>query len=114
MRSRRTNAATEGPWVALEHGLNVDLAIVCETTRGADRPNPIAWPDDANLAADARFIAAARTDVPRMVETVRQLRTALDALARGSECANAVDAYDENAPWDALLVKCGVPPIGYL
>ena len=58
----RANAATEGPWELLGDG---------EYVSG---PGILVAPDDGGVtSADAEFIAAARTNVPRLVDALEKV-----------------------------------------
>ena len=58
----RTNAATEGPWELLGDG---------EYVSG---PGILVAPDDGGVtSADAEFIAAARTDVPALLDALEKV-----------------------------------------
>ncbi len=68
----RANAATPGPWVAGAASYQVihkDGRLVCEMTT----------PTSHERDNDAAFIAAARTDVPRLVAALRRAVEALQA-----------------------------------
>jgi hypothetical protein len=73
----RASRATVGPWVA-EISPDGTVAMVDHATLRsdeADEPLIIASCDVAgNLDNDAVFIAAARTDVPRLLATIRSLQ----------------------------------------
>jgi len=78
---RRACAATEGPWTSAwtvpPDGGDERLIIGPE---GEDVVGQL-WYDGAHIACtepDAAFIAAARTDVPRLVAEVRRLRGIVD------------------------------------
>ena len=77
----RTNAATEGPWELLGDG---------EYVSG---PGILVAPDDGGVtSADAEFIAAARTDVPWLLDQVESRDKALDAALRLADQMEAEDA----------------------
>lgn len=74
--AERAAAASPGPWDAdggePEQGVVVSadpLKLVCNVTRSP-------------LAANTEFIAAARQDIPALVEEVRSLQKELDAAHR--------------------------------
>jgi hypothetical protein len=71
----RADAATEGPWF---YDGNPSAVVV-----GGDGRSLCAsaynWPDPV-CAANATFIAAARSDVPALVAEVSRLRDAVDAV----------------------------------
>lgn len=67
----RVNAATQGPWIGF---LAQGSAWVDENDYDAqERGGGIAELSDTHLA-DAKFIAAARTDVPLLIAEIRRLR----------------------------------------
>ena len=77
----RANAATEGPWELLGDG---------EYVSG---PGILVAPDDGGVtSADAEFIAAARTDVPWLLDQVESRDKALDAVLRLADQMEAEDA----------------------
>ena len=88
----RANAATEGPWCTdaweIYQGAEYQPGIsqwIGETCRGTSTPE-----QDRD---DAAFVAAARTDVPALVDEVRRLTTEL-ATAQSHAIDWAADAID--------------------
>lgn len=95
---RRCAAATEGPWVVTEDDDIVSAsAVPPEWERDNEywRPTPVVETDSGiywrmdrqrwdetgvENSADRDFIAAARTDVPRLVAECRRLRAALQSM----------------------------------
>ena len=77
----QADAATEGPWELLGDG---------EYVSG---PGILVAPDDGGVtSADAEFIAAARTDVPWLLDQVESRDKALDAVLRLADQMEAEDA----------------------
>ena len=77
----QADAATEGPWELLGDG---------EYVSG---PGILVAPDDGGVtSADAEFIAAARTDVPWLLDQVESRDKALDAALRLADQMEAEDA----------------------
>lgn len=77
---QRANAATPGPWVAFlaeDDPLGRSQAIVSHKTNqsGARLGRFVTWMNDDGGNADATFIAACRTDVPRLIARIRELNT---------------------------------------
>ena len=70
---RRASAATEGPWTGREVKHRDPDGRVIGVELGAAHDDHAAI-FGANPEADAEFIAAARTDVPRLVAEVRRLQ----------------------------------------
>lgn len=77
----RANAATDGPWWAWDRGVGWHIAL--GTPKDVDdwgHPShllPEGFRTDISRQADAEFIAHARTDIPKLIEEVRRLRTQL-------------------------------------
>lgn len=72
----RAEKATEGPWRAVHRGVGRSAEDDGDGFLGLEVLGP---PDDCqrgqfSRSADARFIAASRTDVPDLVAEVRRLR----------------------------------------
>ena len=77
----QADAATDGPWELLGDG---------EYVSG---PGILVAPDDGGVtSADAEFIAAARTDVPWLLDQVESRDKALDAVLRLADQMEAEDA----------------------
>ena len=77
----QADAATEGPWELLGDG---------EYVSG---PGILVAPDDGGVtSADAEFIAAARTDVPWLLEQVKLRDKALEAVLEMHELAQPITA----------------------
>ena len=77
----QADAATDGPWELLGDG---------EYVSG---PGILVAPDDGGVtSADAEFIAAARTDVPWLLDQVESRDKALDAALRLADQMEAEDA----------------------
>jgi len=75
----RADRATPGPWCVAGSPRNFVVARHGASERCSD--NPVLWADDDCLggsAADAEFVAAARSDVPRLVDEVDRLREILN------------------------------------
>lgn len=82
----RTNAATPGPWIwepAYEGAPMIHIEgnahFGVGVAQGDRNENSAA---EAQEAADATFIAAARTDVPALVARVRELETVIRELEK--------------------------------
>lgn len=106
----RESAATKGPWGTYDDGTGrIDIAAELEGTghgytcrRGIAQtddqpidndPEHIDWDeadDQAQIEADAQFIAAARTDVPALLAEVDRLRGERDAFADRVDTLTAV------------------------
>lgn len=104
----RANAATEGPWESLATATGSSFAkqwreigtvgVGRGTIVGASSYHSSVYGEVSGVRiseADAEFIAASRTDVPRLVATVRDLRSQL-AIAEQSVLDNQV-AYGSAA-----------------
>lgn len=77
---RRAAAATEGPWKSIVEGRDQDSGDSFVLTSGPDLYVSCSPPQsEEQRIANLDFIAAARQDVPRLVEEVRRLRALLDA-----------------------------------
>lgn len=106
----RVNAATEGPWEAeVGEGIEVnagtartvwndagDVGTPAKSWRSTDRILEVSdaeydLPDEDYeiVAANAEFIAHARTDVPALIAEVRRLRAAERALATDGTVARS-------------------------
>ncbi len=66
------NAATPGPWVTTSEW----------TVRAADDERVVTTSAYERHAADAEFVAVARSDVPLLVSEVRRLRKVLENLSQ--------------------------------
>jgi hypothetical protein len=104
----RTNAATPGPWCTdaweiyqgteYQPGLS---AWIGETCRGTSTPE--------QDRADAAFIAAARTDIPALLDQVRRLTAALEQIRHLHKdspmgpCPICIDADAAAAGGDGLV-----------
>lgn len=97
-----TSKASEGPWIAFGFG---------STDATVRKSQPDGWPDDPvgflqcganvdNAENDARFIAAARTDVPDLCAKVRKLEAGIRAAI--SDLSNQ-DAWAQPRVLDTLL-----------
>ena len=93
----RANAATAGPWFADDwYG---PLADDDDAPLGGDVVGNSGVPLVANVqacAADQAFIAAARTDIPRLVATVRDL---WELLAEAGPCGCPCYCPDGGGPF---------------
>lgn len=85
----RANRATEGPWTVSETVDETEYGSY--TACGVQPIAPLEWYSDSDVAhvalepmveEDAKFIAAARTDVPNLVAEVRRLRAQVEALEK--------------------------------
>ena len=78
----RANAATKGPWTRWKHPLGTKtMDFVSAPSLRNDDAIPFGVADDL-LGRDAEFIAAARQDVPWLVDLARRQHKALvEALA---------------------------------
>ena len=86
----RADAATDGPWAAIERALG-DVYIAELGMYGVAWDEPAEWHDsDEASLADAEFIAHARTDVPRLVAALRAVE-ALCAEARAGLSIPPID-----------------------
>ena len=105
----RCNAATQGPWEVLEDRL-VDTAWV--NAAAADDDKPIALFDyrsgEANKA-NAAFVAAARSDVPVLLQMVSSLSRRVHELveANNREVAARIEA---NKRLQEALARLGPAP----
>ena len=84
----RAQAATVGPWETKRAAIGTDVGIVA-AIHGSRHVLAEVWsqvdalpPDEQRAFSDARFIAHARADVPKLVAEVRRLRAELE---RGSD-----------------------------
>ena len=82
----QADAATEGPW-SVYRGKRCGTYVTGPDMIGVAREWSLTWKD-----ADAEFIAAARTDVPWLLEQVELRQKALDAVV---DLADQLDAEDE-------------------
>jgi hypothetical protein len=73
--SERCSAATPGKW---EAGKGSEQKGWIETSIGTSRPIII----QTSAHADAVFIAASRSDIPRLLETIEVLKRALTMCAK--------------------------------
>ena len=104
----RANAATQGPWEW--HPYMGSGATLAKPNHPFHELNILKTTDDwPPVAADAEFIAAARTDVPALLAEVRRLQDAAQAIA--------VKAWDEGYAeggrgrmWDATNPYCRAEP----
>jgi hypothetical protein len=98
----RCNAAMPGPWRAVPRSSDGHVGYFL----GAEI-EPLEQPVRGQFAymPDAEFIAAARTDVPRLVAEIRRLRAALaaPALALDGEALAAAVEDDCGALLDGAL-----------
>lgn len=99
----RAAAASEGPWRATKppygnfgsgEGVLYGNSLICST----------AWL--GNPQENAEFIAAARTDVPKLVEAVRRLRAVVTRIAtqlrdESPGCQECVGEYGSTASYFA-------------
>ena len=78
----RADAATQGPWWAWDRGVGFEIAVgaPAEDGRPVDRL-PDAMRTDIGRREDAEFIAAARTDVPALLDEIEALRSVVEAAA---------------------------------
>jgi hypothetical protein len=97
---QRANAATEGPWASEAHHHRIsgkpvlfEVHPVAELEGNGD--------GGVTTAADAEFIAHARTDVPALVARVRELEADLGAATRFE--IGPVEVYARFGGW-ALCV----------
>ena len=75
----RANAATQGPWEW--HPYMGSGATLAKPNRPFHELNILKTTDDwPPVAADAEFIAAARTDVPALLAEVRRLQDAVERV----------------------------------
>lgn len=85
----RADAATDGPWTWASHRtVDGDEWAVFDPHDWALASNRDGW------TPDAEFIAAARTDVPWLIEQVRKLDAALRAVL------DVCDELEANIPYD--------------
>jgi hypothetical protein len=100
----RADAADAGPWTMEPSSLyvqNADGEVVASFDWLAQTPEE--W---AQLEANARFAAAARTDVPALAAEVKQLRAAVTRVRElpvylcGSNALRSVRAADIEAALD--------------
>jgi hypothetical protein len=114
----RCNAATPGPWTPCAHwrkdhcGCGKHPGYIwsgdgeqCVAQMGCqpdDAGQAYPEPDEAHSRANARFIAAARSDVPAIVREVRRLREAVahadDALRRVNDGHSGDEESGEHDP----------------
>ena len=84
----RAEAATQGPWEAQDYSADPGDEVSCITAGepGTMRQRAVAyaiaysWTTPESCAADATFIAAARTDVPDLVAEIERLRELYSAM----------------------------------
>lgn len=93
----RADAATDGPWAAIERALG-DVYIAELGMYGVAWDEPAEWHDsDEASLADAEFIAHARTDVPRLVAALRAVEalhtTDPDDPGFASTCLECCEDY---------------------
>ncbi|MEV7364292.1 hypothetical protein [Streptomyces sp. NPDC091299] len=114
----RANAATKGPWGFYDGDNYADVAADLQMTsrssytyreKVARLEDEDYWDDPAHenddesraseqMAANARFIAAAREDVPALVAEVRRLRATVDRVRQlhdGLDVETALTSPDE-------------------
>ena len=80
----RADAATPGPWWAWDRGTFVGFEIAVGAPAKDGRPVdrlPDAMRTDIGCREDAEFIAAARTDVPALLDEIEALRSVAEAAA---------------------------------
>lgn len=106
----RAAGATEGPWVAdggeiygaHEGGREV-------WNRRVTEDGEFLWIGHTEVDADAEFIAAARTDVPRLVAVVRGQAEEIQRLRDGREESVLVVSDPVGVPPLVCCVNCGRP-----
>ena len=78
---KRAAVATPGPWWAWDRGVGWHIAVGAEPD-GSGPPAllPEGQRTDLDRREDAEFIAAARQDVPLLVDRVRKLQDALRSV----------------------------------
>lgn len=96
----RAEAATPGPWTLYDQDAGTELAGRFGRIAIPDSMHSVAWP------ANAKFIAHARTDVPRLlaaVDAVLALCDEADSRGRGVDPDELRDAVHGDAPneWNA-------------
>lgn len=110
----RCDAATEGPWAVEFAGDFGDQSavILCSRWRGSDSMlNTVGFGEDVDTA---RFVASARTDMPRLIAALRAVSAehapeSLDLLH--PDCAEGAcdhDPDDPENPSDCPVVKTTV------
>jgi hypothetical protein len=95
----RCEAATPGPWICVHSGSAPEPIVVSETVLNRRGSRMIVaatrWPlaslgaDEAMAEANAHFVAAARSDMPRLLNELRWLRIALADQARVAAVGSA-------------------------
>lgn len=87
-------AATEGPWDSYRPNPAYRIYELCSTTpQGLNET--LAEVSGYNASADAEFIAAARTSVPRMIAALEAVTALYDALPKWAEPDNLpADEHD--------------------
>ena len=123
----RAEAATPGPWEAEDYSTDPGDEGSCITAGepGTMRQRAVAyaidypWTTPESCAADATFIAHARTDVPELAAEVERLRVFIrgtriaaltaerDALARQIERVRALHFAVVPADWLGGPTRCG-------
>ncbi len=105
---QRADAATDGPWASVKGAFDVEVY-------GNEGRQYVAHTGDrgfVNAHLDAEFIAASRTDVPRLVAALtaaldlHRPETDDDAPDGWPYCtACGVDVYEEPIPWPCETVR---------
>jgi len=105
---RRTEAATEGPWIAGWRSLPSDQIML------SPKLPPVELSCDVQGRKNAKFIAAARTDVPALLAEVDRLRfqvADLKAKLRDEGLAHSqtIDERDNAQEWADKLAAAIAP-----
>lgn len=84
----RAKAATEGPWTVETRAgrLSGEQLLVIQSQKRLWVSEIDVSGDDKGGPSDALFIAAARADVPALVDEVRRLRAELGGWVCGERC----------------------------
>ncbi len=118
---KREQAATAGPWDSVDSFGSHTYMVVQRLPNG---PPPLFIGGHFSHEANADFTAAARTDIPRLLATIAELKAILadcqqDSLAYLAGIREgrrqAVEEAREHCPPDCLLEGCReLPPGHYL
>lgn len=118
---KRTNAATPGPWRDEGRGMKMQVVFAGESSGVAPRAAPAMIMDgtDNERNANAAFIAAARTDVPWLIEQVRARDPALSAKdtrirEMEAEVVRLRNILDDDGITDPELMELAGKPMSIL
>lgn len=92
---RLCDEATPGPWSASEEGYEVDYEYVYYVSPSHFSTKQIAAVNSDKAEHDSRFIAAARTLMPKLIKVVEEALEARDAYVRDGFVPAALWTFDE-------------------